>query len=345
MVTFLNLIASEPDICKVPVMVDSSKFEVIEAGLRCLQGKGIVNSISMKEGEAAFIEHAKMVRRYGAAMVVMAFDEKGQADTVERKVAICTRAYRILTEEVGVPAEDIIFDPNIFAVATGIAEHNEYAMAYLEATRQIKATLPRALISGGVSNLSFSFRGNNAVREAMHSAFLYHAIRAGMDMGIVNAGQLTVYDDIPKELLDAVEDVLFNRRPDATERLTHIAETTATHGKERETKEDLTWRSLPVGERLTHALVDGIDAFIDADVEEARQQARARHRGHRRSADGGDERRRRPVRRRQDVPAAGGEERPGHEEGGRPPDSVHRGGEGRRAAARRGRRAGSSWPP
>jgi 5-methyltetrahydrofolate--homocysteine methyltransferase len=272
MVTFLNLIASEPDICKVPVMVDSSKFEVIEAGLRCLQGKGIVNSISMKEGEAAFIEHARIVRRYGAAMVVMAFDEQGQADTVERKVAICTRAYTILTDVVGVPAEDIIFDPNIFAVATGIAEHNEYAMAYLEATRQIKATLPRALISGGVSNLSFSFRGNNAVREAMHSAFLYHAIRAGMDMGIVNAGQLTVYDDIAKELLIAVEDVLFNRRPDATERLTQIAETTATHGKER-TRGDLTWRSTPVTERLTHALVDGIDEYIDGDVEEARQQA------------------------------------------------------------------------
>jgi len=272
MVTFLNLVASEPDICKVPVMVDSSKFEVIEAGLRCLQGKGIVNSISMKEGEAAFIEHAKIVRRYGAAMVVMAFDEQGQADTVERKVAICTRAYRILTEVVGVPPEDIIFDPNIFAVATGIAEHNEYAMAYLEATRQIKARLPRALISGGVSNLSFSFRGNNAVREAMHSAFLYHAIRAGMDMGIVNAGQLAVYDDIPKELLVAVEDVLFNRRPDATERLTQIAETTASHGKER-TRGDLGWREKPVTERLTHALVDGIDEFIDADVEEARQQA------------------------------------------------------------------------
>ena len=271
MVTFLNLIASEPDICKVPVMIDSSKFEVIEAGLKCLQGKGVVNSISLKEGEPVFIEHAKTVRRYGAAMVVMAFDEQGQADTVDRKVAICQRAYRILTEQVGVPPEDIIFDPNIFAVATGIAEHNEYAMAYIEAARRIKAVLPRALVSGGVSNLSFSFRGNNTIREAMHSAFLYHAIRAGMDMGIVNPGQLTIYDEIPKPLLEAVEDVLFNRRADATERLTTLAETT--RSERREKKEDLAWRATPVGERLTHALVEGIDAFIDADVEEARQQA------------------------------------------------------------------------
>ena len=271
MVTFLNLVASEPDICKVPVMIDSSKWEVIEAGLKCLQGKGVVNSISLKEGEQVFIEHAKTVRRYGAAMVVMAFDEQGQADTVERKVAICERAYRILTEQVGVPPEDIIFDPNVFAVATGIAEHNEYAMAYIEATRQIKAKLPRALVSGGVSNLSFSFRGNNTIREAMHSAFLYHAIRAGMDMGIVNPGQLGIYDEIPKPLLEAVEDVLFNRRPDATERLTALAETTRSERKEK--KEDLAWRGAPVAERLTHALVEGIDAFIDADVEEARQQA------------------------------------------------------------------------
>ena len=272
MVLFLNLIAGEPDISKVPVMIDSSRFEVIEAGLKCLQGKGIVNSISLKEGEDTFVAHAKRVRRYGAAMVVMAFDEQGQADTVERKVAICERAYRILTERVGVPPEDIIFDPNIFAVATGIAEHNAYAMAYLEATRRIKAAFPRALVSGGVSNLSFSFRGNAVVREAMHSAFLYHAIRAGMDMGIVNPGQLAVYDDIPKELLEAVEDVLFNRRPDATERLTALAETTS-GSTPKAKKEDLAWRSAPVGERLTHALVEGIDAFIDADVEEARVQA------------------------------------------------------------------------
>ncbi len=273
MVEFLNLIAGEPAISKVPVMIDSSKFSVIEAGLKRLQGKGIVNSISMKEGEAAFIAHAKIVRRYGAAMVVMAFDEQGQADTVERKVAICERAYRILTEQVGVPPEDIIFDPNIFAVATGIAEHNEYAMAYLEAVRQIKAKLPRALVSGGVSNLSFSFRGNNTIREAMHSAFLYHAVKAGMDMGIVNAGQLAVYDDIPKELLEAVEDVLFNRRPDATERLTRLAESTAP-GSRQARHEDLSWRSAPVQERLTHALVEGIDAYVEADVEEARQAAK-----------------------------------------------------------------------
>ncbi|HEY2804965.1 MAG TPA: methionine synthase, partial [Gemmatimonadales bacterium] len=272
MIEFLNLIAGEPDISKVPVMIDSSKFSVIEAGLKRLQGKGIVNSISMKEGEASFIAHARLVRRYGAAMVVMAFDEQGQADTVERKVAICARAYRILTEQVGVPPEDIIFDPNIFAVATGIAEHNEYAMAYLEATARIKAELPRALISGGVSNLSFSFRGNNTVREAMHSAFLYHAVKAGMDMGIVNAGQLAVYDDIPRETLTAVEDVLFNRRPDATERLTALAENTA-QGSRVTRKEDLAWRSAPVGERLTHALVEGLDAFVEADVEEARQGA------------------------------------------------------------------------
>jgi 5-methyltetrahydrofolate--homocysteine methyltransferase len=272
MVKFLSLIASEPDISKVPVMLDSSKFEVIEAGLKCVQGKGIVNSISLKEGEETFIAHARTVRRYGAAVVVMAFDEQGQADTVERKVAIATRAYRILTEQVGIPPEDVIIDPNIFAVATGLAEHAEYAMAYMEATRRIKSSLPRALVSGGVSNLSFSFRGNNVIREAMHSAFLYHAIRAGMDMGIVNPGQLAVYDDIPKDVLDTVEDVLFNRRADATERLTALAERTG-KGERREKREDKAWRSAPVQERLTHALVEGIDAFILEDVEEARQQA------------------------------------------------------------------------
>ncbi|MFI5208227.1 MAG: methionine synthase, partial [Gemmatimonadales bacterium] len=273
MVKFLSLIASEPDISKVPVMLDSSKFEVIEAGLKCVQGKGIVNSISLKEGEEAFVAHARRVRRYGAAVVVMAFDEQGQADTVERKVAIATRAYRILTEQVGMPPEDVIVDPNIFAVATGLAEHAEYAMAYIEATRRIKASLPRALVSGGVSNLSFSFRGNNVIREAMHSAFLYHAIRAGMDMGIVNPGQLAVYDDIPKDVLEAVEDVLFNRRADATERLTALAEKTADRGRRRQIKTDVAWRSAPVEERLTHALVEGIDAFILDDVEEARLKA------------------------------------------------------------------------
>ncbi len=269
MVQFLNVIATEPDIAKVPVMVDSSKWEVIEAGLQCLQGKSVVNSISLKEGEAAFTEHARKVRRYGAAVVVMAFDEQGQADTVERKVAIAARAYRILTEQVGFPPEDIIIDPNIFAVATGLAEHNQYALAYIEATRHIKAELPRALVSGGVSNLSFSFRGNDTIREAMHSAFLYHAIQAGMDMGIVNAGQLTVYDDIPKEILDTVEDVLFNRREDATERLTALAETTK--GERREKREDSAWRKEPVGKRLAHALVEGIADYVEADVEEARQ--------------------------------------------------------------------------
>ncbi|MFI5214501.1 MAG: methionine synthase [Gemmatimonadales bacterium] len=273
MVKFLSLIASEPDISKVPVMLDSSKFEVIEAGLKCVQGKGIVNSISLKEGEEAFVAHARRVRRYGAAVVVMAFDEQGQADTVERKVAIATRAYRILTEQVGMPPEDVIVDPNIFAVATGLAEHAEYAMAYIEATRRIKASLPRALVSGGVSNLSFSFRGNNVIREAMHSAFLYHAIRAGMDMGIVNPGQLAVYDDIPKDVLEAVEDVLFNRRADATERLTALAEKTADRGRRRQIKTDVAWRSAPVEERLTHALVEGIDAFILDDVEDARLKA------------------------------------------------------------------------
>jgi len=272
MTRFLNRIAAEPDIAKVPVMLDSSKFEAIEAGLRCLQGKGIVNSISLKEGEEHFLAQARTVRRYGAAVVVMAFDEEGQADTALRKVAIAERAYRLLTAQAGFPPEDIIVDPNIFAVATGIPEHNAYAIAYLEAARQIKERCPRVLISGGVSNLSFSFRGNQIVREAMHSAFLYHAVRAGMDMGIVNAGQLAVYDDIAPDLLEAVEDVLFNRRPDATERLTAIAERTmgqAGAPKERH----LAWREAPVEERLTHALVEGIDEFIEADTEEARLRA------------------------------------------------------------------------
>jgi 5-methyltetrahydrofolate--homocysteine methyltransferase len=270
MTTFLNLIATEPEIARLPIMVDSSKWTVLEAGLKCIQGKGIVNSISLKEGEADFLEKAKTIRRYGAAMVVMAFDETGQADTVARKVAICQRAYRLLTERVGVDPADIIFDPNILAIATGLEEHNDYAINFIEAARVIKATCPGVHISGGVSNLSFSFRGNDVVREAMHSAFLYHAITAGLDMGIVNAGQLIVYEDIPKDLLAHVEDVIFNRRPDATERLVKFAEDVKGSGQKKQA--DLAWRSGSVGERLTHALVHGIVDFIEEDVEEARRQ-------------------------------------------------------------------------
>ncbi len=268
MVRFLHLIAAEPDIARVPVMLDSSKWSVLEAGLKCLQGKGVVNSISLKEGEQVFLEHARRVRRYGAAAVVMAFDEQGQADTVERRVAICERAYRLLTRE-GLAPEDIIFDPNIFAVATGIEEHNGYALAFIEATRRIKSLLPHALISGGVSNVSFSFRGNDPVREAMHSVFLYHAIAAGMDMGIVNAGQLAIYEEIAPELREAVEDVILNRRQDATERLLDIAARYKGDGGTKR-KEDLEWRSLPVARRLEHALVKGIDDFVIEDTEEAR---------------------------------------------------------------------------
>ncbi len=270
MARFLNLIASEPDICRVPVMIDSSKWSVIEAGLQCVQGKGVVNSISLKEGEEKFIEQARLVKRYGAAVVVMAFDETGQADTIDRKVEICTRAYRILTEEVAFPPQDVIFDPNILTVATGIEEHNDYAVNFIEAVRQIKATLPHCKTSGGVSNISFSFRGNNVVREAMHAAFLYHAIKAGLDMAIVNAGQLGVYEEIPKDLLELVEDVLLNRRPDATERLVDFAETVKQEGK-AVVKADA-WREGTVEARLSHALVKGIVEFIDADVEEARQK-------------------------------------------------------------------------
>jgi len=272
MVKFLNLIASEPDIAKIPVMVDSSKWEVIEAGLKCLQGKGVVNSISLKEGEDAFVEHARKVLRYGAAAVVMAFDEQGQADTCERKVEICTRAYRILVDQVGFPPEDIIFDPNIFAIATGIEEHDNYAVDFIEATRIIKDTLPHCHVSGGVSNVSFSFRGNEPVRAAIHSVFLYHAIKAGMDMGIVNAGALPVYDDLDPELRGRVEDVVLNRRADGTERLLEIAEQYKGRKGERKT-EDLAWRGKPVRERLAHALVHGIDAFVEEDTEEARQQS------------------------------------------------------------------------
>jgi 5-methyltetrahydrofolate--homocysteine methyltransferase len=272
MTTFLNLIAAEPDIARVPVMVDSSKWTVIEAGLKCLQGKGIVNSISMKEGEAAFVEQARAVLRYGAAVVVMAFDEQGQADTRARKVEICTRAYKILTEEVGFPPEDIIFDPNIFAIATGIEEHDNYAVDFIEATREIKATLPHVHVSGGVSNVSFSFRGNNPVREAIHSVFLYHAIRAGMDMGIVNAGVLPIYDQLDAELREAVEDVVLNRRRDGTERLLAIADRYKGTGEGPARVRDESWRQLPVVDRLRHALVHGIDEYVTLDTEEARQQ-------------------------------------------------------------------------
>ena len=272
MVEFLNLVAAEPDIARVPVMVDSSKFEVIEAGLKCLQGKPIVNSISMKEGEEKFIHDAKVCRAYGAAIVVMAFDEKGQADSLERKVEICTRAYKVLTETVGFPPEDIIFDPNIFAVATGIEEHNGYGVAFIEATRQIRETLPHAHISGGVSNLSFAFRGNEPVREAMHAVFLYHCIHAGMDMGIVNAGQLAVYDEIPAELRELCEDVVLNRRDDATERLLDAAARFKGGGEKARTA-DLTWREGTVEKRIEHALVNGITEYIVQDTEEARSGA------------------------------------------------------------------------
>jgi len=273
MKTFLNLIAAEPDIARVPIMIDSSKWEVIEAGLKCVQGKAIVNSISMKAGEAEFIAQARLCLRYGAAVVVMAFDEVGQADTADRKVEICERAYRILVDQVGFPAEDIIFDPNIFAVATGIEEHDNYAVDFIEATRRIKQLLPYARVSGGVSNVSFSFRGNEPVRRAIHSVFLYHAINAGMDMGIVNAGDLPVYDDIPAELREAVEDVILNRRPKAggsqTERLVDLAPRYKGDGS-KVAVADQAWRALPVAARLSHALVNGITEFIDADTEEAR---------------------------------------------------------------------------
>src|SRR5206468_315403 len=270
MTDFLNYIATEPDIARVPIMIDSSKWSVILAGLKCVQGKPVVNSISLKEGEADFLAKAAIVKRYGAAVVVMAFDEKGQADTIERKVAICQRAYALLTGRAGFDPTDIIFDPNILAIATGLEEHNAYAINFIEATRIIKATCPGVKISGGVSNLSFSFRGNDIVREAMHSAFLYHAIKAGMDMGIVNAGQLAVYEDIPTELLEHVEDIIFNRRPDATERMVELAATIKGGGTKRE--QDLGWRAGTVEERLSHALVHGMIDFIEQDVEEARQK-------------------------------------------------------------------------
>ncbi|MHB8519281.1 MAG: methionine synthase [Limisphaerales bacterium] len=270
MTTFLHLIASEPDIARVPIMIDSSKWSVIEAGLKCIQGKGIVNSISLKEGEAKFIHQAELARRYGAAVIVMAFDEKGQADTFERKIEVCRRCYETLTQRVGFPPHDIIFDPNILTVATGMEEHNNYAVDFIQATRWIKANLPHARVSGGVSNISFSFRGNNVVREAMHSAFLYHAVRAGMDLGIVNAGLLEVYEEIPKDLLELVEDVLLNRRPDATERLVKFADSVKQKGKAEVVAD--AWRQGTVEERLSHALVKGVVDFIEADTEEAHRK-------------------------------------------------------------------------
>ncbi|HET7337925.1 MAG TPA: methionine synthase, partial [Candidatus Dormibacteraeota bacterium] len=268
MVRFLNLIATEPEVARLPIMVDSSKWSVLEAGLKCLQGKGVCNSISLKEGEEVFLEHARKVREYGAAAVVMAFDERGQADTVERKIAICERAYRLLVEKADFPPEDIIFDPNILAIATGMEEHSQYAKAFIEATRQIKRLCPGVRVSGGISNLSFSFRGNDRVREAIHSAFLYHAIRAGLDMGIVNAGQLVVYEDIPRDLLEMVEDVIFDRRPDATERLVDFAKSVSGEGSKRTA--DLSWREGSVEERLKHAVLHGEVEYIEKDAEEAR---------------------------------------------------------------------------
>ena len=272
MTRFVNMMAGEPDISKVPLMIDSSKWSVIQAGLKCCQGKVIVNSISLKEGEEAFLKHAKEVMRFGAAVVVMAFDEVGQADTRERKIEICKRAYDLLVEKLNFPPEDIIFDPNIFAVATGLEEHNEYGKAFVEACEVIRRENPHAHISGGVSNFSFSFRGNEKVREAMHSVFLFHAIKAGMDMGIVNAGQLTVYQDIPTPLREGIEDVFFNRRADATERLLDLAQQYRGDGKVADVA-DAAWRSLPVNERIAHAMVQGIDAFIVEDTEEARAAA------------------------------------------------------------------------
>lgn len=272
MVRFLNLIAAEPDIARVPVMIDSSKWTVIEAGLKCVQGKAVVNSISLKEGEEQFLQQARLIKRYGAAVVVMAFDETGQADTKARKVEICKRSYDLLVGKIDFPPEDIIFDPNIFAVATGIEEHNNYAVDFIEATREIRQLCPHCHISGGLSNVSFSFRGNNPVREAMHSVFLYHAIQAGMDMGIVNPAQLEVYDEIPADLRERVEDVILNRREDATDRLLEVADDYKSKGGSKAAATDLSWREKPVAERLTHALVKGIDQFITEDTEEARQQ-------------------------------------------------------------------------
>ena len=328
MTRFLNLIAGEPDIARVPIMIDSSKFAVLEAGLRCIQGKPVVNSISMKEGEEEFLRQAKLCRRYGAAIIVMAFDEQGQADTFQRKTEISKRAYDLLVNEVDFPPEDIIFDPNIFAIATGIEEHNNYAVDFIQATRWIRENLPHAKVSGGVSNVSFSFRGNDPAREAIQTVFLYHAIQAGLTMGIVNAGMMGVYSELAPELRERVEDVVLNRRPDATERLVEFAATLKAGDKKQE--ESLEWRAGSVQERLAHALVHGITQWVVEDTEEARQQLhggrRAADPGDRRAADGWHEHRRRPVRPGQDVPAAGGEIGARDEAGGGAPDSVHRAG-------------------
>ena len=273
MVRFLNLIAGEPDISKVPLMIDSSKWSIIEAGLKCVQGKSIVNSISMKEGEEAFIQQAKLVKRYGAAVVVMAFDEEGQADTLKRKVDICKRAYDLLTEKVGLDPHDIIFDPNIFAVATGIEEHNIYGLSFIQSCAEIKKLCPGVSLSGGLSNVSFSFRGNNVLREAMHSVFLFHAIKNGLTMAIVNAGQLAIYDELPDELREVVEDVILNRNPEATEALLNLAPKYADSNSASISSIDQDWRSLPINERLKHSLVTGVDTFVVEDVEESRQLA------------------------------------------------------------------------
>src|SRR5213594_1668208 len=267
MTRFLNLIASEPEISRIPIMIDSSKWSVIEAGLKCVQGKTVVNSISLKNGEEEFMRQARLIRRYGAAAIVMAFDEQGQADNCHRKIDICARAYELLTKQGDFPANDIIFDPNILTIATGLEEHRNYAADFIEATRWIKKNLPGARVSGGVSNISFSFRGNNAVREAIHSVFLYHAIRAGMDMGIVNAGSLAVYDQLDPQLRDAIEDVILNRRPDSTERLVEMAGRFKGDGTTPEAATE-EWRMLPIGERITHALVKGIDTYVESDTEE-----------------------------------------------------------------------------
>ena len=328
MKTFLNLIAAEPDIARVPVMVDSSKFSVIETGLKCIQGKPVVNSISLKEGEAEFIKHAEIVRRYGAAVVVMAFDEQGQADTLERKISICKRAYDILVNKVGFPPQDIIFDPNIFAVATGIEEHNGYGVAFIEGARQIRESLPHVHVSGGVSNLSFAFRGNERVREAMHSVFLYHAIKAGMDMGIVNAGQMAVYDDLEPELREACEDVVLNRRPDAAERLLTIAQ--KFHGGGKERKRGRSGLARMAGGEAAVACAGPRPHRLHRRGHRSRAAGRRpRAVGDRRPADGRHERGRRPVRLGQDVPAAGGEVGARDEAGGGAPDAVHGGGEAR----------------
>ncbi|HEX5912310.1 MAG TPA: dihydropteroate synthase, partial [Rubrobacter sp.] len=273
MVRFLDLVASEPDISRVPVMIDSSRWSIIEAGLKRVQGKAVVNSISLKEGEEEFVRHARLLKRYGAAVIVMAFDERGQAGTKERKVEICERAYGVLTEEVGFPPEDIILDPNVFAIATGIGEHDNYGVDFIEAVREISTNLPHAKTSGGISNVSFSFRGNDPVREAIHAVFLYHAIKAGLTMGIVNAGQLAVYDEIDEDLREAVEDVVLNRRPDSTERLLALAERYRDRDEAGSDEKDLEWRGWPVEKRLEHALVKGIAEFVEEDTEAARLRA------------------------------------------------------------------------